>query len=231
VQESDGWGQSCKHNSGRTRLGSLDFERLLNQFAIGKRAMSNITGLTADQHYNNGVAAFRRCDYRTALEAFERSFRSGQYMAQAAYAGRVLCNQELGQRIVVPVELIDQNRAEDIGAVYVASNLAGYLVEQGYEADLVTEGHQSEVTARIGGAPYKLQIMASYGTFSNWAWRLRPREKAVSVPDPDANPHPTDADRIAVNLIAQASTLPLSPIPRHPFGTGQANTWFDLSKS
>lgn len=159
--------------------------------------------------YNSGVALYRSGQFERAMEAFDRCFRSGQYQMQSAYA-RGLCQKELGLDVEIPEELGD--RAEDAGPVYVASNLACYLISKGYRAALTTQGSTSEVTTDIEGSLYIISISSLFGGFNNWAWR-KEGEKSVSVADPSANPNPTKTDKFVVSLVEKASSLPLSPLP------------------
>lgn len=133
---------------------------------------------------------------------------------QAAYT-RALCQKELGLDVEILRELGDQ--AEDAGPVYVASNLACYLIDKGHQAALTKQGIASEVTANINGSLYIISISSLLGGFNNWAWR---KEEDTSIPlaDRDANPNPTESDKLVISLLEKASSLPLSPLPEGGLG-------------
>jgi hypothetical protein len=162
------------------------------------------------QMYNSGAALYRSGEFKRAMKTFDRCFRSGEYQMQSAYA-RGLCQKELGLDVEIPEELGD--RAEDAGPVYVASNLACYLIGKGYRAALTKQGSTSEVTADIEGSLYVISISSLFGGFNNWVWR-KEGEKNISVADPSVNPNPTATDKFVVSLVKEASSLPLSPLPK-----------------
>lgn len=159
--------------------------------------------------YNRGASLYRNGDFKKAMEAFDQCFRSGEYQMQAAYA-RALCHKELGLDVEIPAELGDQ--AEDAGPVYVASNLACYLIDKGHRAALTKQGIASEVTANINGSLYIISISSLLGGFNNWAWR-KEEDKTIPLADRDANPNPTESDKLVISLLEKASSLPLSPLP------------------
>jgi hypothetical protein len=161
------------------------------------------------QIYNVGVALYRSGQFERAMKTFDRCFESGEYQMQSAYA-RALCQKELGLDVEIPEELGD--RAEDAGPVYVASNLACYLISKGYQAALTKQGSTSEVTADIEGSLYVISTSSLFGGFNNWVWR-KEGEKSILVAEPSANPNPTKTDEFVLSLIEKASSLPLSPLP------------------
>ncbi len=157
--------------------------------------------------YNSGVALYRSGEFERAMEAFGRCFRSGEYKMQSAYA-RALCQKELGLDVEIPEELGD--RAEDVGPMYVASNLACYLISKGHRAALTDA---SEVTADIEGSLYVISILSGlFGGFINRVW-CKEGKKSIDVADPSENPNPTQTDKFVPSLIKKASSLPLSPLP------------------
>ena len=195
------------------------FDRIIASFRVGEPdsdpgpKMVAPDGAVAEispvGFYNRGVASYRKAQYAEAETAFDQCFRTGEYRMQSSYAG-ALCRRELGREVHLPTEL--QGRADDIGPVYVASNLACHLIEERYVAALTKEGCTSEVTAEIDGSRYVFQISGLLGGFINWVTRID-GQKTISVPDPSANPNPTETDRFAISLVEKASSLPPSPLP------------------
>lgn len=159
--------------------------------------------------YNRGASLYRNGNFKKAMGAFDQCFRTGEYQMQAAYA-RALCHKELGLDVEIPEELGDQ--AEDAGPVYVASNLACYLIDKGHRAALTKQGIASEVTANINGSLYLISISSVLGGFNNWAWR-KEGDKSIPLADRDANPNPTETDKLVISLLEKASSLPPSPLP------------------
>lgn len=198
------------------------FQSFLESFRIGHE-MSDAAVAVEDgsdvaptkqspvQIYNSGVSLYRNGYFEKAMEAFDQCFRSGEYQMQAAYA-RALCHKELGLDVEIPAELGDQ--AEDAGPVYVASNLACYLIDKGHRAALTKQGTASEATANINGSLYIISISSSslLGGFNNWAWR-KEEDKTIPLADRDANPNPTESDKLVISRLEKASSLPLSPLP------------------
>ena len=196
----------------------LVFDDIIRSFNIGSEpcapeervAAGPATGpATPAQVYNRGVSLYQKGQFKSALDAFGEVFRSGQLQMQAAYA-HALCQKELGLPVEIPPELGD--RAVDAGPIYVATNLAYYLIGKGHKAALTKEGSTSEVTAVIDGARYVVSVSSLFGGFNNWAWR-KDGEKSISIPDPSANPNPTKTDKLVISLTEQASSLPMSPLP------------------
>lgn len=149
------------------------FDRVIESFRIGK---GEVTVLQTEealeeaspvQLYNTGVALYREGQYREAKTFFRRCYQSGAYPMQAAYA-ESLCNRELGRKPVIPKEL--KGREDETGAVYVASNLACYLVQEGHRAALTKMGEISEVSASIEGSRYLIQTSCHplFGSFEHF---------------------------------------------------------------
>jgi len=84
-----------------------------------------------------------------------------------------------------------------------------YLICQGYQAALT---NSSQVTAKVKGSVYIINIDGYLGTFLNDAWRKEGKER-ISLLDSNANPHPTEADQLIMSLIKMASSLPMCPLP------------------
>ena len=72
--------------------------------------------------------------------------------------------------------------------------------------------NSSQVTAKVKGSVYIINIDGYLGTFLNDAWRKEGKER-ISLLDSNANPHPTEADQLIMSLIKMASSLPMCPLP------------------
>jgi hypothetical protein len=154
--------------------------------------------------------------FEDAAQHFMHCFQNGRYQFQAAYA-RALCQEKLGQNIVFPEGWQLSNR-ELPGAIYVASNLTCYLVAEGHRAALTKEGSdggQSEVTAAILGNTYRIDVTASWGSFSSYPWRILPNGDFLKILDRHANQNPTRGDRYVIDLIRRTSSLPMTALPAH----------------
>ncbi|MFM6588097.1 MAG: HEAT repeat domain-containing protein, partial [Microcystis panniformis] len=192
------------------------FNSILESFRIGddssetssnvelnpqERSESNPVAL-----YNRGVTIYRAGHFEQAIAAFDQCWQSGEYKMQAAYA-KALCQGQLGLEFKIPPEF--QGKEDEVGATYVASNFACYLICQGYQAALT---NSSQVTAKVKGSVYIINIDGYLGTFLNDAWRKEGKER-ISLLDSNANPHPTEADQWIMSLIKMASSLPMCPLP------------------
>lgn len=156
--------------------------------------------------YNRGVTIYRTGHFEQAIAAFDQCWQSGEYKMQAAYA-KALCQGQLGLESKIPPEF--EGKEDEVGATYVASNFACYLICQGYQAALT---NSSQVTAKVKGSVYIINIDGYLGTFLNDAWRKEGKER-ISLLDSNANPHPTEADQLIMSLIKMASSLPMCPLP------------------
>ncbi|MCA2582840.1 MULTISPECIES: HEAT repeat domain-containing protein [unclassified Microcystis] len=192
------------------------FNSILESFRIGddssetssnvelnpqERSESNPVAL-----YNRGVTIYRAGHFEQAIAAFDQCWQSGEYKMQAAYA-KALCQGQLGLEFKIPPEF--EGKEDEVGATYVASNFACYLICQGYQAALT---NSSQVTAKVKGSVYIINIDGYLGTFLNDAWRKEGKER-ISLLDSNANPHPTEADQLIMSLIKMASSLPMCPLP------------------
>ncbi len=161
------------------------------------------------EEYNQGVSLFQEGNFKQAMDAFQACYELGNYQMQAAYA-RGLCQKNLGLSSELPKELV--GKEDEVGAMYVASNLVCYLIQQGYEAVLQPSSNATQnVATKINNNNYIIQISGFFGAFSNWAWR-KTGKKSISIADPSECPNPTKTDKIVLSLVSEASSLPLSPI-------------------
>lgn len=220
VEQAEAWVQSMRdkghtNDQIRQKLQGAGWRPEQLQALQGSFASARPQQDAAVQMYNTGVALHRKRRFREAMDAFDKCFRSGEYLMQSAYA-RGLCQNELGLEVEIPPELGDE--PEVAGAVYSATNLACHLIAEGHRAALTKEGRTSEVLAEIEGSRYTIEISALFGAFSNWAWREEGQTR-VSVPDPSENPNPTPSDQFVISLLEQASSLPLSPLPQNGLQT------------
>jgi hypothetical protein len=116
----------------------------------------------------------------------------------------------MGAPVVIPPDLAQ--RADEVGPIAIANNLAWRLVEQGREACVIKEGPTSEVETKIDGILYVIQIKGLLGSFNNWIFRIE-AGKNIAISDPKAWPQLSDSDKTALSLAENAGSLPLSPIP------------------
>lgn len=202
------------------------FDAILDSFDIGGAVAATVDSGPVIQRaadaqdaiklYNRGVYLYESGQFRGALAIFDQVFKGGELQAQSAYV-RAMCQKELGLRVEIPTELGDP---EDIGVVYVASNLACHLLAKGHRAALTKQGGTSEVTALIDGSQYVIRISSRFVGFSNWAWRHE-GSKSIEVADPSVNPRPTKSDMFVITLLETASSIRVSPMPE----TGLQTTW------
>ncbi|MDH7487851.1 MAG: hypothetical protein QHJ81_16450 [Anaerolineae bacterium] len=189
------------------------FTQMLDGFHIGKGedvVLPKMAALSPVELYNTGVALHREGRYVEAQEYFSRCYATGVYPMQAAYAIS-LCERALGRRPQIPPELA--GRENETGAVYVASNLACYLIQEGHRAALVTAGRRSEVAAVVRGVQYRVQTSCHpvLGGFDHFVYRVDGETQLLL--HPVAQAALTNTDRYLISLIEHASTLPLSPLP------------------
>ncbi|QGZ89547.1 HEAT repeat domain-containing protein [Microcystis aeruginosa] len=193
------------------------FNSILESFRIGDDSSETSSSTELDsqatsesktpvQLYNRGVTIYRTGHFEQAIAAFDQCGQSGEYKMQAAYA-KCLCQGQLGLESKIPPEF--EGKEDEVGATYVASNFACYLISQGYQAALT---NSSQVTAKVKGSVYIINIDGYLGTFLNDAWRKEGKER-ISLLDSNANPHPTETDQWIMSLIKMASSLPMCPLP------------------
>lgn len=156
--------------------------------------------------YNEGVNLHGKKRYAEALESFKRCYGDGFFQMQSAYAAS-LCQQELGAAVSIPDELED--KTEQVGTVFIGSNLVCKLIRDGHKAALVGD---SSVLAEVDGSTYDIRIVSLFGSFMLNAWR-KEAGKTVPLTDPSLNPSPSAADRYVISLVQAATTLPPLPMP------------------
>jgi hypothetical protein len=161
------------------------------------------------QFYNQGVALYRNRQFHEAIAVFGECFRLGEYQPQSAYS-RTLCQNELGLKIELPSEMRDL--AENIKTIYVASNLAGYLVEQGHQAALTQQGSACQLETRVNGVTYIINIANVMGKIIGQAWR-REGIKPIDLTNSRANPDPSANDHYIIRLATKAAQLPPAFLP------------------
>jgi hypothetical protein len=167
------------------------------------------------ESYNRGVMLSERGEYAEAIEAFSECGRLGHLQVQSAYA-RILCERRMGLELERGAGFAERN--DEVAAVFVATNLACYLIDQGHRAALTKQGCTSEVTANIGGSTYVFQISSLLGVFSNWVRRVE-GQSTIPVADPDRYPTPSAKDRMVIALAQDASSLPLTRMPADGLAT------------
>jgi hypothetical protein len=166
--------------------------------------------MTSLQFYNQGVLFYRNGQFHEAIAAFGECFRLGEYQPQSAYS-RTLCQKELGLKIELPTEMHDL--AENIKTIYVASNLAGYLIEQGHQATLIQQGSTCQLETRVNGATYIITIANVMEKIIGQAWR-REGTKPIDLTNSRANPDPSANDRYIIRLTTKAAQLPPAFLPK-----------------
>ncbi len=165
--------------------------------------------MTPIQLYNHGVQLYRERRLQEAINTFGECFNSGEYQLQSAYA-RALCQRELGLKTDMPAGLRDLG--EYIETVFVASNLVGYLIEQGHQAVISKLGGTCQLEAKVNNAFYVINISNVLGSFKNQTWR-REGTKNISLTDSLANPAPTPTDLYINKLVAKANQLTPAILP------------------
>jgi len=151
--------------------------------------------------YNKGVELFGKGSYEEAKDAFRQSYKTGVYQMQAAYAIS-LCQQELGRSIEIPPEL--EEKTDEVGTLFIRTNLACKLIRDGYKAALVGE---SCVLAMIDGSLYDIRVMSFLGSFMLNAWR-KEGAKTIPLTDSGMNPVPTNSDTYIISQVQGAASLP-----------------------
>ncbi|HIQ01698.1 MAG TPA: tetratricopeptide repeat protein, partial [Anaerolineales bacterium] len=200
------------------------FDHVIGSFRIGKGEDVVLpTEAPAEEMrpiecYNAGVALYREGQYEKAKEFFRRCYESGEYRMQAAYA-EALCDRQLGRRPTIPEEL--KGREDETGVVYVASNLACYLIAEGHRATLTKTGEEAEVSVHIQDAHYTVRTSSHpiFGSFEHFVSRVEEAESVLIYPV--AQSPLTETDRYLISLVEHASSLPLSPMPEEGLRIGE----------
>jgi hypothetical protein len=195
------------------------FDDVISSFRIGRKDESHAEDAPAATEaragddplalYNHGVKQYQKGEFESAMQAFASASKSGQFKMQAAYA-RALCRKELGLSVDdVLAEL--GHEAEQAGPIYLATNLACYLIGKGHDAALVekNESGLSIVWARVQGSLYGARFTSLFGNFVTGAWRQEV-DKAIEISELS---NPTEADKMMLSLANEAYTLPMCPIP------------------
>lgn len=165
--------------------------------------------MTPIQIYNHGVVLYREHRFQEAIVAFGDCFQTGEYQFQSAYA-RILCQRELGLKTELPAGMGDLG--EQLKTVFVASNLVGYLLEQGHQAVICKLDSTCQLEAEVNNTIYVINIASLMGSFKNQAWR-REGSKTISLDNSIANPEPTPTDIYIMKLVNKAAQLPLAILP------------------
>jgi len=117
------------------------FNSILESFRIGDASPETSSSTELDsqatsesktpvQLYNRGVTIYRTGHFDQAIAAFDQCWQSGEYKMQAAYA-KAMCQGQLGLESKTPPEF--EGKEDEVGATYVASNLACYSNSWSYE--------------------------------------------------------------------------------------------------
>jgi len=192
------------------------FECIINSFRIGRgmaekdSKLPNLEEMSPVELYNAGVSFYREAQYKKAKDYFKRCYQAGKYQMQSAYA-MALCDIQLGRKPEIPEELRGQE--DEVGAVYVSSNLACYLVKEGHTAFLKKVRRGSEVHAKIGEIQYRVCTSTDplTGGFIHFVFRQERGEEIKIFPFSEVPL--TETDRYLISLVKNASSLPLCPLP------------------
>lgn len=156
--------------------------------------------------YNEGVRLYQKKCNKEAIDAFNKCYNAGAYQMQSAYSIS-LCQQKLGVDVTIPEGLED--KVDNAGTVFIASNLVCKLISDGYQAALTDE---SSVLTKIGDTMYDIRVVSMFGSFMINAWR-KEQNGTVPLSDSSLNPNPSQSDQFVVSLVKEASSLPPYPIP------------------
>jgi len=192
------------------------FEYIINSFRIGRgivetpSKLPSLKEMSPVELYNAGASLYKEAKYEKAKEYFKRCYQAGMYRMQAAYA-MALCDVQLGRKPEIPKELRGQE--DETGAVYVSSNLACYLIEEGHTATLKRVAKGSEVHARIKGIRYIIRTSTDplTGGFVHFVFRQKGEEEIEIYPFSRVTL--IETDRYLISLVKNASSLPLCPLP------------------
>ncbi len=162
----------------------------------------------SEDAYNRGVALFGAGRLAEALAAFDACIQQGVYVPEAAFA-RARCSLGLGQRVEIPPQLADPELA---GVRAAATNLACYLISQGFQATTAQRDGSAAVSATRGGPIHHITVTSVYGQYSTNVEREQGGRR-ISLTDA-AVLDQTELDRWFVRVCSSdLSQLPLSPLP------------------
>ena len=192
------------------------FSRMLESFRIGRKSQveidqTEINDKTPEAVYNQGVRLYQNGEFEQAYQIFQKSFIDNSYKLQSAYA-MTLCQEEMGCEPEIPEEIRD--REDEITPAFIATNVIGGLIDNGFSAGMVKTGKTSEIEAEKNNDKYKINIINGFGfggCFTN-AWRIEGREK-IPIKDSSLNPDPTESDLQILSLLRNVQSLGIMPIP------------------
>jgi hypothetical protein len=166
-------------------------------------------GATApEEAYNRGVALFGAGRLAEARAVFDACIQQGVYVPEAAFA-RARCSIGLGQPVQIPPQLTDPEMA---GVQAVATNLACYLIAQGFQARTAQHPGFVAVSATRGGPIHHISVMSVRGQYVT---NVEREQGGRHISLADAPPlDQTELDRWFVRLCSSdLNQLPLSPLP------------------